>query len=65
MQRKIYFEKGNVSKVNYVVVVMRSDLTICKQNNYLHEKQHLCIKYIFCKSVPHFAGRIKVKMLHG
>ena len=26
---------------------MRSDLTICKQNNYLHEKQHLCIKYIF------------------
>lgn len=44
---------------------MRSDLTICKQNNYLHEKQHLCIKYIFCESVPHFAGRIKVKMLHG
>ena len=22
MQRKIYFEKGNVSKVNYVVVVV-------------------------------------------
>ena len=30
MQRKIYFEKGNVSKVNYVVVVVVFFWQLCR-----------------------------------